>query len=241
LDLENLNQLNEKRRAIRPLLSPTDPGDALTSYYALWHDPRRTQLVLHYDAQGRADGFVAVCQTGADLFRPLATLRAPNGNVTQFLLREALVPSRPYQVVVPVTQASSVREHMEISRSTLSGIYLLDPGRFQPVINVLVQRIDGPEGNPRFQIESQGQVAALSGVNWRSPSFAEVFVYVHPMGRGRGWGKSVVSACTNALLEQRIRPLYMVEETNEASIRIAEDLGYVDTGRRTFVGEGHLK
>jgi GNAT superfamily N-acetyltransferase len=241
LDLDNLNQLNDKRRAIRPLLSPTDPGDALTSYYALWHDPRRTQLVLHHDARGRADGFVAVCQTGADLFRPLVTFRAPGESTSGELLREALMPNRPYQIVVPVTLASHVREQMEVAQPTLNRIYLLDPGRFQPVINVLVQRIDSPEGNPRFQIESQGQVAALSGVNWRSPSFAEVFVYVHPMGRGRGWGKSVVSACTNALLEERVRPLYMVEETNEASIAIAEGLGYVDTGRRTFAGEGYLK
>jgi GNAT superfamily N-acetyltransferase len=233
--------LNEKRRAIRSLLSPTDPADALVSYYALWHDPRRTQLVLHHGARGQADGFVAVCQTGADLFRPLVTLRAQDEAAVGELLRAALVPNRPYQVIVPVTLASAVREQMEISRSTLNRLYLLDPGRFQPVINVLVQRIDGPEGNPRFQIESQGQTAALAGVNWRSPAFAEVFVYVHPMGRGRGWGKSVVSACTSALLEARLRPLYMVEKSNEASIRIAEDLGYVDTGKRTFVGEGHLK
>ncbi len=241
MDLQNLNELNEKRRAIRPLLSPTDPADALASYYALWHDPRRTQLTLHHDARGRADGFVAVCQTGADLFRPLVTLRAPDENVVGYLLREALVPNRPYQVIVPVTLAAAVRAHIEISRSTLSCIYLLDPGRFQPIVNVLVQRSEGPEGNPRFQIESRGQLAAMSGTNWRSPTFAEVFVYVHPSGRGRGWGKSVVSACTNALLQERVRPLYVVEESNEASIHIAEALGYVDTGLRSFAGEGHLK
>jgi GNAT superfamily N-acetyltransferase len=235
-----LNELNEKRRAIRPLLSPTAPADALTSYYALWHDPRRTQLTLHHDARDRVDGFVAVCQTGADLFRPLVTLRAPDEPVAGYLLQEALTPNRPYQVIVPVMLAAAVREHMDISSSTLNRIYLLDPARFQPIINVLVQRVAGADGSPRFQIESQGQVAAMSGTNWRSPTFAEVFVYVHPSGRGRGWGKSVVSACTNALLEERVRPLYVVEEGNEASIRIAEDLGYVDTGLRTFVGEGHL-
>jgi GNAT superfamily N-acetyltransferase len=246
LDPQTLNELNEKRRAIRPLLSPTNPGDALASYYALWHDPRRTQLTLHHSADGRVDGFVAVCQTGADLFRPLVTLRAPDQRVVDSLLHEALVPHRPYQVIVPVTLASAVREQMEIAHSTLNRVYLLDLGRFQPVINVLVQRVKGPEGNPRFQIESRGQLAAMAGTNWRSPhgrgsAFAEVFVYVHPMGRGRGWGKSVVSACTNALLEERLRPLYVVEEGNQASIAIAEGLGYVDTGLRTFVGEGHLK
>ena len=88
---------------------------------------------------------------------------------------------------------------------------------------------------------SQGQIVAMSGTNWRSPEFAEVFVYVHPQGRGRGWGRSVVSACTALLLEERLRPLYIVDEGNDSSIRIAEALGYIDTGLREFVGEGQLK
>jgi GNAT superfamily N-acetyltransferase len=241
LELQQLNELNEKRREIRPLLSSTDPADALTGYYALWHDPRRTQLTLHRDAQGKVDGFVAMCQTGADLFRPLIVLRAPDEEAVGGLLHGALAPGRPFQVVVPVTLASAVREHVEIARSSLTHVYRLDQGRFLPVINVLVQRVTGADGTPRFEIESQGQLAAMSGTNWRSPTFAEVFVYVHPSGRGRGWGKSVVSACTAYLLEERLRPLYMVEEDNQASQHIAEGLGYVDTGLREFVGEGKLK
>jgi L-amino acid N-acyltransferase YncA len=240
LELRDLTDLNGKRQAIRPLLSPTDPADALTSYYALWHDPRRTQVTLHRDAWGQADGFIAVCHTGADLFRPLVTLRAPDGQAVGDLLRAALVPNRPYQVIVPLALASAVREQMEISRFTENCIYQLDPPRFEPIVNVLVQRVAGANIAPRFQIEAQGQVVAMSGTNWRSPAFAEVFVYVHPSGRERGWGKSVVSACTADLLEEHLRPLYMVEEENVASIRIAEGLGYVDTGLREFAAEGRL-
>lgn len=240
LELQKLKELNEQRRAIRPLLSPTDPADALTSYYALWHDPRRTQLTLHRDTRGMVNGFLAVCQTGVDLFRPLVTLRAPDEQAARTLLSTALAASRPYQVLVPITLASAVRSRLQISRSSLLQIYRLDPASFQPVINVLVQRVTSADGAPRFQIESQGEVVAMSGTNWRSPTFAEIFVYVHPKGRGRGWGKSVVSACTAALLEEGLRPLYMVEEANAASIQIAAGLGYVDTGSRHFVAEGPL-
>jgi RimJ/RimL family protein N-acetyltransferase len=238
MEFTDLEELNQKRRAIRPRLSPTDPADALASYYALWHDPRRSQLTLHQDAQGRTDGFITVSQTGVDLFRPLVTLRAPDEAVVAELLQAALAPNRPYHIVVPITRASAVREHLDVSKASLSCIYRLDPSRFQPVVNVLVQRVSSADGAPRFQIESQGQLVAMSGANWRSPAFAEVFVYVHPRGRGRGWGKSVVSACTSALLEERLRPLYMVEEDNRASIRIAEGLGYVDTGHREVTAEG---
>jgi len=240
LDLQELNELNEKRRQIRPLLSPGDPADALASYYALWHDPRRTRLTLHRDAQGKVDGFLVVAQTGADLFRPLVTLRAPGQEAVGTLLRDALAAHRPYQIIVPVRFASAVRDHMEVAKSALTRLYLLEPSRFQPIINVLVQRMASAEGAARFQIESQGQVMAMAGINWRSPAFAEIFVYVHPSGRGRGWGRSVVSACTTALLEERIRPLYSVDEDNETSQRIAEALGYADTGHRDLIAEGQL-
>lgn len=241
MNLQELNELNQKRRSIRHLLSPGDPADALASYYALWHDPRRTRLTVHQSAQEEIDGFCVVCQTGVDLFRPLVTLRAPDEGTVADLLQAALEQNRPYQVIVPVTLASAVRAHLELSRSALVHVYRLDPSRFQPVVNVLVQQATAAGGPPRFQIESQGQVMAMSGTNWRSPTFAEVFVYVHPRGRGRGWGRSVVSACTAALLEERLRPLYTVEEGNEASAHIAQGLGYVDTGLREFVGEGRLK
>jgi hypothetical protein len=236
-----LEELNEKRRALRPLLSPHDPADALASYYALWHDPRRTRLALSRDVQGRADGFAAVCQTGADLFRPLVTLRAPDADAAGRLLREALTPGRPYHVMVPVTLAAVVREHLEIEHDRLLQIRRLEPARFQRVINVLVQQVRAADGAPRFQIESQGQVVAVSGTNWRSPTFAEVFVHVEPSGRHRGWGKSVAAACTSALLEERLRPLYLVEAGNGESRRLAEELGYLDTGLREFAAEARPK
>jgi predicted GNAT family acetyltransferase len=139
-----------------------------------------------------------------------------------------------------VRLASAVRDHLRIEKSTLTRLYALDPSRFEPVINVLVQGVTGAEGAARFQIESQGQVMAMAGINWRSPAFAEIFVYVHPRGRGRGWGRSVVSACTAALLEERVRPLYAVDDDNEASQNIAEALGYADTGHRDLVAEAQL-
>ena len=240
MDSSNDTELRERRRAVRPLLPAHDPGDALASYYALWHDPRRTQLTVSYDARGHADGFVAVCQTGADLFRPLVTLRAPDADAVGSLLRKALVPHRPYQLMVPVTLAAAVRDCMELQQSTLLNIYRLEPARFQRIINVLVQQVRAPDGAPRFQIESQGKVAAISGTNWRSPTFAELYVYVDPASRHRGWGKSVAAACTSALLEDRLQPLYFVEEGNRDSIRIAQELGYADTGIREVAAQGQL-
>lgn len=227
----------DRRNEARRLLSHSEPGDALASYYALWHDPSRTRLTIHYDTTGRADGFIAVCQTGADLFRPLVTLRAPNSETVQELVLASLAPDRPYTIIAPVGLASSVREHLSVSHAALECIYSLDPSRFHPTVNVLVQRSTGPDGSPRYQIESSGEVVALSGTNWRSPTFAEVFVYVHPRGRGRGWGQSVASACAADLLAARLRPLYAVREENAGSVRLAREIGFADTGGRQFTGQ----
>lgn len=247
MELKELSELNNQRRAMRHLLSQADPADALASYYALWHDPRRSQMRLHYAPRRQVDGFVVVAQTGADLFRPLVTLRAPGEAAAGELLREALVPGRAYYVAVPINLAAAVRAHLDIEQAALNHIYVLDPGRFQPVINVLVQTISSPEGAARFEILAQGEgdepgeVMALAGTNWRSPAFAEVFVYVHPQARNRGLGRSVVAACTAALLADHVRPLYVVEEGNDASIAIAESLGYVDSGQVELTGEARLK
>jgi len=241
MEIEALNDLSAKRRLIRPLLSPTSPADALASYYALWHDPRRTQLTLHYGANERVDGFLAICQTGLDLFRPLVTLRASGEDAVAELVRAALKPGRLYQTVVPVLLAPALRAQLQMDQTTVSRTYILDASRFQPIINVLVQRVSSADAAPRFQIESRGELVAISGTNWRSPQFAEVFVYVHPSGRGRGWGKSVVSACTASLIEDGLRPLYLAEEGSEVSIRLAEGLGYVDSGERESIGVGQRK
>jgi GNAT superfamily N-acetyltransferase len=236
-----LTDLDIQRAAIRPLLAPADPQDALTAYYALFHDRRRTQLTLHHTPSGDADGFVAVCQTGRDLFRPVVVIRAPNDDAVGDLLRQALVSGRPYYLVAPPDLVAAVERFVDLSEPAVNRIYRVDAARFHMVhtteINVLVLEMRGPDGQPRWQIRSGGRVAAVAGTNWRSPFCAEVFVYTAPEFQRRGWGQAVVTAATAALLREGLLPLYMVEEANLPSILLAEAAGYTDTGRREVAGE----
>ena len=100
-------------------LSPADPGDALAVYYALYHDPTRTQLWLNFDAARRVDGLVAVCQTGFNLFQPTVVLRAANTRVAVSLLRQALHPGRPYYVVTTPALSVSLPLIVRLGRPTL--------------------------------------------------------------------------------------------------------------------------
>lgn len=233
--------LDEQRAAIRPLLSLSDPGDALCVYYALYHDPKRTHLTLHYDASGRVDGFVAVCRTGQDLFRPLVTLRARSRPVLAELLPQALTPGWPHYCVVPAELAAAVNAVAAVSNPSLNLVHVLDPDRFQPVINVLVQRAQGADGSLRTVIRSPERIVAEAGLNWRSPYFAEVYVHTDPAVRGRGYGRSVVAAITALLLDEGVRPLYVVGEGHTESIQLAQSLGYVDSGAREYQCEILLK
>ena len=165
-------------------------------------------------------------------------VRTPDARVAVELLRQALVPGRPYTLITTPDLREAVAEVVDIERPQVNRIYKLDLFRFQPLINVLVVTEQGLGGRPRFVIRSQGEVAAEAGVNWHSPHFAEVFVHTAPAARRRGWGRAVLTACTTWVVRSARQPLYVVGEGNGPSIALAEAVGYVDTGAREFAGEG---
>jgi ribosomal protein S18 acetylase RimI-like enzyme len=213
------------------------PADAFSVYYALHHDPARTILFLHYTPSQHADGFLVRAQTGLDLFRPVVSLRAQTETAARDLLKAGLIPQRPYYLVAPIRLAEVVHQALNLTDAETLCTYRLDPARFTPEINVLVVANPAPDGTPRYEISRDGVAQAVAGVNWQSPNFAEVYVHTQPAARGRGWGKSVVAALVNDLLQKGRQPVYVVNEQNTASINLAISLGFVDTGARELAGQ----
>lgn len=225
------------RESARDLLNEFDAADGLASYYALYHDVRRTTLFIHRDADHKVDGFLVRCQTGFDLFRPLITLRLRGEQALPDLIEESMVTSRPYLMVIPAHLVERVEAYVRLEQPARNRIYRLDPRRFRPEINALVISSTDPQGAPRAEIRSGGQAGAIAGVNWRSPIFAEVFVNVTPEHQGRGWGRAVVNAVAGMLLKAQVTPLYSAGEDNDASQGLAEAVGFVDTGAREVMGQ----
>ena len=225
-----LNSLNQQR-VIAAMLLTTKPSDALASYFALEHDERRTKLTVREDARGRALAFVAVCQTGIDLFRPLVVMRGDDSAALQDALREALVPRRSYLLSAPVTVRNDIAAVCELSGEQTNQVYALHTAQFQPAVNILVQTSRTPDGQLRAFIKARdGTNAAEAGTSWISAKYAEVYVNVAESVRRRGLGKSVVSAVCNQLTERNKMPIYVTGRTNEGSRRLAERLGFSDTG-----------
>lgn len=227
------------RASLRPLLDESSPADALASYYALHHPDNRTELFIDADKTraDRAAGFLVRARTGLDLFRPLVTYRAQTEAAARTLFREGLPPGRPVYLTVPEALAGWANQSLMLTDVELHRVYRLDPRRYQPEINILVVTSSGVDGTPRCEIRSGDTVGAVAGVNWQSPNFAEVFVYTDAAVRGRGWGKSVVSAVAGMLLRSGRVPLYVVAESHDVSIRVAEAVGFEDTGFREYVGQ----
>jgi hypothetical protein len=225
------------RESARDLLNEFDAADALASYCALYHDPHRTALFVHRNAEDVVDGFLARCQTGFDLFRPLVTMRVRGNGALSALLESGLTPGRPYLIALPARLAETVATHVSLSEVAHNLILRLAPERFQPIINVLVSRTQDPSGNPRAIIRRDNQVIASAGVNWRSPVFAEIFVHVEAAFWSRGYGRSVLSAVVEDVLKLQVMPIYAVERSNEASRKLAQEMGFVDTGAREMMAQ----
>lgn len=236
-ELEARAGLDDKRLKIRSLLSLSAPADALYAYYAFYHDPKRTELTVHEDDQGRADGFIAVCQTAQRLFQPTVALRTPRASVAVELLREALMPGRPYYLITTLDLQEAVADVVEIQDLEINRVYEVDLARFEYQVNVLVVAEEGVEDRPRFVIRAQEETVAEAGVTWLSPHFAGVTVRATASARERGFGQSVLGACTRWVIRSGRHPLVIVDAQDAFTTALVEAVGYRDAGTRELAGD----
>jgi RimJ/RimL family protein N-acetyltransferase len=249
--------LAERRRAIRHLLNERQAGDAMAAYYAFHHPDSKTRLVTSPAAASRASGYVCLSRTGIDLFRPLVTLRLPQAEqapeidlaAAADLIYQAIPPGTDLFLSSPAAYRPLVTALLAIDQEEALMIFSLSPARFQPIINVLVTRTAAANDFPRFIIRQttpdgepgQGEILASASTNWQSPYFAEISVRTQQAYRQQGLGRSVVAALAQEILHSGRTPIYMVADHNQASIRLAESVGFVDTGRREIMVQATLK
>ncbi|HUS85073.1 MAG: hypothetical protein MUO58_06960 [Anaerolineales bacterium] len=228
------------RRKLRDLVDVHSTSDALAAYYGLEHPSERVSIFGYYPTDQVLSGFMAVASTGLDLFRPLLIPFAATDEAIRALIAEALDSGRPYLIYLPIEQSESLIGLAEIEPIAVTNLLRLDANRFQPVMNVLVQKSEGPGGSPRFEIQSQGEGHASSGINWRSPQSAEIYVESDPSGYRRGFTKSVLAALIQDLLKERIRILFRVADNDYSAFEDAFDLGFSPTNVRTLFAQIRL-
>jgi GNAT superfamily N-acetyltransferase len=249
--------LTEKRRQIRTLLYERSPADAQAAYYAFHHPDEKTQLFTLVSNDGLAEGYLCLSRTGMDLFRPLLTMRLPfspddasiNPESAATLLYSAVPAGASVIMSAPQDYYPIVSALFEIQSEQRLRIMVLDQEKYEPIINVLVTQTETYNGLPRFLVRSAAgsggagstEIAASAGLNWRSPQFAEIYVHTKSAFRRRGFGRSVVAALVQNTLDSGRIPLYAVGAENDASIQLAESVGFVDTGAIDILLEGNLR
>jgi RimJ/RimL family protein N-acetyltransferase len=233
--------LATQRALVEQLLTPA-PSDAVSWHFALEHDTQRTRLHVLIDSSGRPSAFVAICQTGLDLFRPFVVMRGRDESALREALRTALTPGRSYLFSALPSDRPALTALCDLESEQVNAIYTLRAADFQPVVNVLVQTSRTPDGMLRAVIRARdGATVAEAGTSWISARYAEVFVRVVEAARGRGLGKSVVSAVCAQLLESGRTPLYIVSPDNQPSVGLAVRLGFRETGAHELSGVLRLK
>jgi RimJ/RimL family protein N-acetyltransferase len=229
------------RGVLRALLDSYRVADAIAFYYALEHPESKTNLWVHRAPSGLLDGFLVRARTGQDLFRPLVTLRARDPSSAAELIHTAFPAPAPAIFSLPEPLGLWVMPLLTLETTTRLLLYRLSPARFEPVINILVRGSLSPDGLPRFEIRREDRLLAAAGVNWRSSDWAEIFVFTDAESRERGFGRSVCAALCQALLQEKRGVIYSVEEDNPASVRLAQSVGFEDTGEREFVCAGSIQ
>lgn len=245
--------LDKNRRAIRHLLDDRDPADAAAVYYAFHHPNDKTRLIIYPAGESRARGYVCLTRTGRDLFRPVVTMRLPESGVAvgydvseaADIIFEAIPAGASVILITPPAYQSLISALFDLDKEQRLKIFVLDRGRFRPIVNVFVTRSENGGDYPRYVIKQtadgrtgMGEVIAAAGLNWRSDQFAEIYVNTRASHRRQGFGQSVVAACVQSVLDSGRRPIYVVATDNSSSIQLAESVGFVSIGVDQILFEG---
>ena len=249
--------LADQRRVVRRLLNETDPADASAVYYALHHPAEKVQLTTYPPDSFDSLGFVCSAMTGIDLFRPLVTMRLPIERSSQEIdysgSLDLIYGAFPVGGEVIISTHSAyyplISAIFDVQREEKLKILLLDRASFSPIINVLVTESPSYNNLPRYVIRnnqqnsgsSSDEILASAGINWQSPSFAELYVHTKDHSRRQGMGASVVAYIVQWILESGRTPLYAVSVDNDPSHQLARSVGFFDTGIEEVLIEGTLK
>jgi predicted GNAT family acetyltransferase len=80
--------------------------------------------------------------------------------------------------------------------------------------------------HPASGVYHGNELVALAGYEVWGEMIAHIAVVTHPAFRGRGFGRCAVAHVARAALAAGLIPQYRTLESNLASIRVAESLGF---------------
>lgn len=243
-----MSHWESERHAIRHLLDERHPAHAMAAYYALNHPGDRTTLIPWPSPPTRATAYLCLSMTGLDLFRPLLTSHLPiTSEATAALFHDVLPPGAALLISAPVQERPILAALFDVEQEAILRLFDYRQLRTEPELNVLMSQETTPQGWPRFIIQQpdqqtgQNKAIASAQVNWQGRYYAEISVQTAPGYQRRGFARSVVQALVADIQASGRTPLYRVETGNEASLALAEAVGFRPTGFESVMLEATLR
>lgn len=204
-------------------------SDFLTEYF-FRHNPS----VVLWSLQGLENRIIAA----VDDLRKIIYIQAENPKIIDmFMQNYAKINSlNSYRVDIPEHLISYLNYH-QIPKDFVEVYCILKytedlaPGTSRP--SGITKIIRNSQGIPMEAIITQdGQTMASSSVFWISDQAAELSIECLNCQQGPSFLINVLSAHSIELRKIGIIPIYLVSEINIHSRRLAEKVGFVDTGKR---------
>lgn len=83
-----------------------------------------------------------------------------------------------------------------------------------------------PERQPLIGVVISGHLLSLAHSSRRTPEACELGIDTLPEARQRGYGLAATMVWTQAILQERLLPIYSADASNTASLRLADAAGY---------------
>ena len=83
-----------------------------------------------------------------------------------------------------------------------------------------------PERQPLIGVVISGHLLSLAHSSRRTPEACELGIDTLPEVRQRGYGLAATMVWTQAILQERLLPIYSADASNTASLRLADAAGY---------------
>lgn len=83
-----------------------------------------------------------------------------------------------------------------------------------------------PERQPLIGVVISGHLLSLAHSSRRTPEACELGIDTRALARQKGYGLAATIVWTQAILQERLLPIYSADASNTASLRLADAAGY---------------
>ena len=243
-----MTSLDTVRNTIRHLLDERHPAHAMAAYYALNHPDDRTTLSAWPQESETAEGYLCLSMTGLDLFRPLLTgSLPPRMDDAVSLFYHAMPPGASLLITAPVADRPLISALFDLERESPIRLFDYRKPVTDPGINVLVTRETTPAGWPRYVVQQpdpktdRNRPVASAQINWQGRYYAEISVQTVAGYQRRGFARAVINALIANIQDSGRTPLFRVEMSNQASLELANAVGFKPTGFEFMMLEATLR